>query len=186
MSSKSKYVTFQGIEEAPKRGYAVITHLLAEHIAYVDAHEPPTTAEDPPKLCDGCAEHYHFTEKYHLTVLDEKTGAPHSNPVPKLLRDADMDELLLELARRYSSSPGEQEARESADRRMGEIMSRLAGATKGTWEAHLDDNEGAIVLCGDEKRSIAGFSSRYEADFVAHAPDDIAWLLRFLGLVVVR
>ena len=59
--------------------------------------------------------------------------------------------------------------------RLDEIQARLDAATPGPWVAM---NSGVIaIVTASEHQLITRGSLPPDADFIAHAPDDLAWLL---------
>ncbi len=73
--------------------------------------------------------------------------------------------------------------------RLAEIQARLDAATPGPWVtkpgvslawselvlAPVPGHDGYMALVADTKDSF--FNNHDDADFIAHAPDDLAWLL---------
>lgn len=68
-------------------------------------------------------------------------------------------------------------------KRLAEIKARLAAATPGPWEFDADDSE--LYSINDEHGGCITYDLRSnDADFIIHAPEDIALLLEVVEVAM--
>jgi hypothetical protein len=69
--------------------------------------------------------------------------------------------------------------------RLQEIRARLDAATPGPWIIHEDEETGQLDPWDDDGMHPI-LDSQSNADLIAHAPDDIAWLLQEVARLTLQ